>query len=305
MTAELKETLGRLRIGEPLFVRNLTVYPLSNGKGSKSRVATLEEGIGGGTVSLSELEVPSVEEIILDNRGTEPLFLLDGEEIFGAYQTRVTTTAALIEAQTRASVPVACIEEGRWHGSSGFESSFTSTHPRLRSIICQGVNRSLESKGSFHAPQRLVWDEVARKLTSLAVTSATSSFHDLAVTLAEEIERYAGGADELSDAQGMVVAAGKQVLGLEYTADSGLFGRLLPKLLRGYGLDGLERASVGSPPSHDELRRLLDRIMDTKPARYPGVSLGEDWRFEGRGFVGRALLTDQGILQASFFPALN
>jgi hypothetical protein len=301
----LAGTLGELKLGEPLFVRNLTVYPLTNGGGSETKVATLAEGIQARTVRVSELEVPTVEEIILDNQGSEPLFLLDGEEIFGAHQTRVTTTAALIDAETSVSLPVACIEEGRWEGDSRFQGSFSSTHPRLRSIICRGVNDSLKSARTFRAPQRLVWDEVTRKLTSLKVTSATSSFHDLAATLADETARYAVDASELSNAQGMIVAAGKEILGFEYAADPGLFKRLAPRVLRGYALDALERRSVADPPSQKELDGFLGRIRGLEPCAYPGVSLGQDWRFGDRKLVGRALVKSDRILQASFFPAVN
>jgi len=305
MPVTLSESLAKLKIDDPLFVRNLTVYPLSNGGGSSRKLVTLAEAMDAGTVDVSELEAPAVEEIILDNQADEPLFLLDGEEIFGARQARVTTTAALIDARTSVPVPVACIEEGRWGGSSSFEGSFTSTHPRLRSIICRGVNSSLKSKRSFRAPQRLIWDEVIRKLSSLKVSSATSSFHDLATTLADETARYALDAEELADAQGMIVAAGKDILGLEYSSDSDLFRRLAPRLLQGYALDALERRSVGTPPAPRELDRFIDRISTLEPSRYPGVSLGQDWRFEDRRLVGRALVTDDVILQASFFPAVN
>lgn len=301
----LEETLGKLRLGEPLFVRNLTIYPLTNGGGNAMKVRTLAEAMDRGTVSVSELEVPTVEEIILDNQGSQPLFLLDGEEIFGAYQTRVTTTAALIDAQTSVPVPVACIEEGRWEGDGRFQGSFTSTHPRLRSIICRGVNNSLKSTRTFRAPQRLVWDEITRKLASLKVSSATSSFHDLATTLADETARYATDASELSDAQGMIIAAGKDILGFEYAASPDFFKRLTPRLLRGYALDALERRVVGDPPSQKELDGFLDRICGLKPCAYPGVSLGEDWRFGDRKLVGRALVENDKILQASFFPAVN
>lgn len=305
MSVSVADSLGRLKLDDPLFVRNLTVYPLSNGGGSPWKLVTLAEAMDAGTVNVSELEVPAVDEIILDNQGSEPLFLLDGEEIFGAQQTRVTTTAALIDARTSVPVPVACIEEGRWGGKSSFEGSFSTTHPRLRSIICRGVNESLRSDKSFRAPQRLIWDEVTRKLTSLKVPSATSSFHDLATTLADETARYALDARELSDAGGMIVAAGNDVLGLEYASDSDLFRRLAPRLLQGYALDAMERRSVGNPASRKELDRFLSRITGLEPSRYPGVCVGEDWRFGDRGLVGRALVDKDNILQASFFPAVN
>jgi len=294
-----------LKVEDPLFVRNLTVYPLINGGEEGVKLRILAEAMDAGTAQVHELEAPTVEEVILDNQGSEPLFVLDGEEIFGARQTRVTTTAALIEGRSQAPVPVACIEEGRWDGSSRFEGSFTCTHPRLRSIICRGVNSSLKSNHSFKAPQRPIWDEVTRKLTSLNISSATSSFHDIAATLADETARYAVDTKELAGAQGMIVTSGSEVLGLEYAADPDLFRRLAPRLLRGYALDALERRSSDNPPKQKKLDGFLDEISGLEPSCYPGVSLGQDWRFENSKLVGRALIRDDLIIQASFFPVVS
>lgn len=301
----LADTVSSLRVGDPLFVRNLTVFPLTDGHGHLTNLTTFCEALEKGTAGVSELEVPAVEEIILDNRGDEPLFLLDGEEIFGVRQTRVTTTAALVEARSRTPVPVACIEEGRWSGTSLFEGSLTSTHPRLRSIICRGVNSSLKSSRTFKAHQREVWDEVSRKLTSLKVSSTTTSFHDLARTMSAQTDRFSVDPGEWGNARGMIVTVGSEILGLEYAADPNLFRRLSSRLLRGYALDALERRQVDSPASGKELARFLSSVSGMNPAAYPGVSVGTDLRFGDRRYVGRALLTDDIILQASFFPAVN
>lgn len=305
MASGLLQALDTLSIAEPLFVRNLSVYPLTDCGGSGQGILTFEEGLNKGSVAVSELEVPSVTEVILDNSDDEPLFLLDGEEIFGAQQTRVTTTAALVDARSSVRLPVACIEEGRWEGSRRFTGSFSSTHPRLRSIICGGVTSSLGSGRSFHAPQRLVWDEITRELNSLSVSSATASFHDLAFSLASETERYLVAPETLSNAQGMIVSSGKDFLGLEYFRDLNLFERLSPRMLRGYALSGLERRSSSRPLQPEDFKKLLSRITAMKPSLYPGVSLGEEMRFGDERLVGRALVLDGTVFQASFFPRVN
>ncbi len=305
MNALLKETMGRVKIGDPLFARNLTIFPLVNGGGEACSYYTLSEGIEAGSVTVSELEIPDVNEVILDNQGNEPLFLLDGEEIFGARQTRVTTTAALIEGRSSVPVPVACIEEGRWGGDFNFGGSFSSTHPRLRSIICSGVSASLASAKSFRAPQRLIWNEVSRKLDSLKVTSATSSFHDLATAKADETKRYILDSINIPDAQGMIVTAGSEILGLEYASSSRLFAALSQKLLRGYALDALEKIKSATPPSSKRLNAFLSSISKAQVSVYSGVALGQDYRFNSSRYVGRALVLKDSIVQASFFPIVS
>jgi hypothetical protein len=301
------EVLESLRIDEPLFVRNLSVFPLvDGGRASDFNPVTLKEGMESGTVSVSELDAPRVDEIIVDNMGDDPLFLLDGDEIFGARQARMTTTAALIEAETRVSMPVACIEEGRWEGRGNFEGSLGSTNPRLRSILCRGVNESLRGSQGFKAPQRMVWDEVSRILSTNRIKSKTSSFHDLARTLSTETDRYALAPSVLERAQGMIVTRGKDLLGVEYAAGPGFFSRLSSRLLTGYALDAAAPGAIGSePPPPAALKRIISRIGSLEPSLYPAVALGRELRYDGSKFTGRALLRDTEILQASFFPAPN
>lgn len=302
----IAEAFGSLKIEDPLFARNLSIFPMTNGEDLlKKNLITLEEGMGAGSVAVNELDTPIIEKIRIDNMDEDDLFLLDGEEIFGARQTRITTTAALVPAKTNIQMPVACIEEGRWDGDSGFEGSFTSAHPRLRSIICKGVNDSLSKGLNYKAPQREVWNEVTRKLTSLEVSSGTSSFHDISSALKEETGRYLIEPEAMDGARGMIVTSGLKLLGIEYSATTSLFKRLLPKLLRGYSLDALEQRSSSKPPDKKNLGKILNRIQGLRGKAFAGVSSGKELRFSDSELLGRALVIDDCILQASFFPALN
>ncbi len=300
------DVLENLRIDEPLFVRSLVVYPLLDGeREAPFNPLTLEEGMGNGTVSVSELQMPQVDEVAIDNMGTDPLFLLDGDEIFGARQTRVSTTAALIEAGTRASMPVACVEEGRWEGAGNFEGSLGSTNPRLRSILCRGVNDSLRHERGFKAPQRRVWDEVSRILTTHKVKSITSSFHDLAATMNQDSDRFVLDPAVLANARGMIVTRDRDLLGVEYAAGPAFFSKLSSRLLAGYSLDARGPGTGSRPLDTKALKRIISRIGSLEPSLYPGVSAGRELRFEDSRFVGRALARNSEILQASFFPAGN
>jgi hypothetical protein len=42
------------------------------------------------------------------------LLLLDGEELVGAKQNRILNTTVLVDAHVTVTIPVSCVEQGRW-----------------------------------------------------------------------------------------------------------------------------------------------------------------------------------------------
>src|SRR4029079_105653 len=79
--------------------------------------------------------------------------------------------------------------------------------------------------------------------------------------------------------------------------------RLMPKLLRSYGLDSVDDAVGGDGFSKPEPARFLKAASLTKVDVFPAVGLGQDLRFDGGDIVGGALTTERGIVHAAMFPA--
>jgi hypothetical protein len=52
------------------------------------------------------------------NRGPEPVLIIDGEELVGAKQNRVVNLTILVAAQSALTIPVSCVEAGRWTARS-------------------------------------------------------------------------------------------------------------------------------------------------------------------------------------------
>ncbi len=298
---KLENIFRDLKIEEGMFLRNLSIYPVSDGGSSGFSVRTLDEGLSKGDVRVKELSSSRVEEIEVINDSPDRLFFLDGEEIIGALQDRITNTAALVESSSTVRVPVTCIEQGRWEGKKEFRESFLSSHPRLRAILCKGVTESLRRRKSFKGPQKEVWKEVTRKLNSFKISSRTSTLHDVYKGLRDEVERYIEEAEGLRGFNGFIAYAGDKLLGFEYFYDKSMFEKFIPKLLRGYALDGLE---IRKPTPLKSLARIKNFIEDIKKIEtedYPSIALGKESRFIKGNLTGRIFLFEEKPLQASIF----
>src|SRR5262245_54870896 len=96
MTASA-ETLARVRVGEPINVRNLTIFPLFSEQKQTQSYLTLDEALAKGVAETTEIsEAGSVPELRFRNRGDLPVLLLDGEELTGAKQNRVLNLSILV-----------------------------------------------------------------------------------------------------------------------------------------------------------------------------------------------------------------
>jgi hypothetical protein len=75
-----------------------------------------------------------VNELLARNRGVRPVLLLEGgEAIVGAKQNRTIVASVLVGAGQTVSVPVGCVQQGRWSASWGaFQSAPAHVEPTLR-----------------------------------------------------------------------------------------------------------------------------------------------------------------------------
>jgi hypothetical protein len=290
----------RIKVGEPLFLRNMLIVPLTDGR-KKGDYNILDEALSGEEAEVLDSGV--IKEAILKYDGALPLFILDGEEIVGALQNRVVNTAILARPKTETKIPVTCVEEGRWNGDRAFKPSFSSAYPTLRAILASSVTESLFETGTYHANQDMVWDSVSEKLTSLKVSSMTNSMHDLYNKLEDEVDRYLEGMDLDENTVGFIASAGDEILGLDLFGSPQLFSKLKRKLIRSYALDALERIRRVTPLRDvDFLSEFIESLKELDFETFPSPSMGKELRARNDRIVARALTYRRSIIHLSAFP---
>ena len=151
----LHETLTKLTLGSPLSFKGLGVVPLLRFDATDPDWLTSDEAIGGGLLEVTEVtEGGSVPTLRVVNKGDRAVFLLDREELLGAKQNRILNTSVLIAAGQTITIPVSCVEQGRWaYRSRAFTSAHRSLYASVRRKKAAQVHESLRMSRGHTADQ--------------------------------------------------------------------------------------------------------------------------------------------------------
>jgi hypothetical protein len=305
--------LSSYSIGTPITFASLTMVPLLAPGTSEATYDTLDGALAAGSVSVTEVsDAGRVPEIRVVNTGARPVLIIDGEELVGAKQNRTVNISILVPAAADVLVPVTCVEAGRWrHSSRRFSSSSRVHFAAGRAAKSRQVSESLRSEGRARADQGEVWDAIREKSQRMQVRSATSAMSDIFEDHAVSVDAYARALAQVEGQVGAGFLIDGEPRGLDLFAHPSTCRALLPKIVRGYALDAIERHAARNPGAApwdvDALRvkavALADKTLRSPREQFPSIGGGETWRLAGDQVSG-GLLTERGeLLHLSAFPA--
>ncbi|MCX8115376.1 MAG: hypothetical protein N3D71_09930 [Burkholderiaceae bacterium] len=304
----LSRTLDSLEIGTPISAAHLTMVPLLAPAPADPDYLLLDDALDAGLAEVTELsQGGSVPELAFRNRADRDVLLVDGEELVGAKQNRVLNLTILVAAGEQVTIPVSCVEAGRWSWrSQRFASGRRKLHASARWAKMRGVSASLREAGRRAGGeiQHEVWASIDRKISAFACRSESRALHDV----------YDHAEDRLRAIRTAFAAQPRQV-GAVFFIDNALAGldlydtpftlaKLLPKLVDSYAFDAIERADEAAQrttPSLAEIRALLARIAAAPHSAYPAVATGTDVRIEGDGLHAAALCAKDRLVHLSAF----
>ena len=296
----IARTLRNVLVGEPLKQGALTVIPLLGPALSDPQWLTLTEA--GDQVRITEVdEAGAVPQLRVTNLADQPLLLLDGEELVGAKQNRVLNTTVLVAARSELTIPVSCVEQGRWgyhgrHFAPGDASLFAS----LRQKKAAWVTSSVRAGRGHTADQGGVWDELASKAAAHKVDSPTGAMRDFYQRYEEEMAAARQALAPVPGQMGALVYLCGRWVGMDLLAGAGLFSRAWPRLCAGYAADAIGRkpAQWLALKPGTVLRVLSHCQAETARA----VGFGTEYRLTGAHMTGAALVADDRIAHLMAFP---
>ena len=267
------------RISGPFVHENLALYFI-HGKSAPGKVPlTLEEAMAKGVVKVRETS--NVNQLEIENVGSEPVFIQSGDIVKGGKQDRVLTLSLLLVPNS-GRVPIAsfCVEQGRWSARGGEEaarfSSAREAMPSMSALLAmsappveaRAARQSLElaqprafDSDEVAARQRKVWDAVAntqRKLSSGLKASVASprSTSSLQLSLENEKLREARAAylsalrptgEKDADIVGYVVAINGQMRAANVYPSNTLFRKMWEKQLAAAVTESIGDKAAATP----------------------------------------------------------
>ena len=250
----------------PIQIDSLTLTPIvATGAGGKEvDVLVLDQGMAAKLVKIKEkIDSEDVNNLTLINSSDKPLFVLAGEVIIGGKQDRIIGKNTIIPAKTTQSVPVFCVEHGRWDNSSKeFTTAKALAHGRLR------------GQASF-AAQQDVWNEVNAKNAARGTSNGTDTYRRVAKqqqdgSMKQWMTKVDGALAKIPPADrarmiGYAVALNGKVATVDVFQSPGLFKKLEGKLVQSYVTDAVDikaAKNVKSPTPAD----VKDFIADAEKA---------------------------------------
>jgi len=282
---------------EPVTHDNLTIFPVitTAEKIPSTDYLVLDEGMKGKLVQIVEMgDGGSVNELKIRNRSGRPLFLMAGEVVIGGKQDRIIGKNTIVAPRTTESIPVFCVEHGRWNGRKAeFKSAEVLAHTELR------------KKANF-AEQGEVWNEVSDKNAKRKVENDTDTYRGVAqsATVVKSIGGYqkafAKKLGKTNERQiGFVVAVGGKVVAIETFGSPKLFKKFEKKLLRSYYVEAIdgERSADGRPAAAPKTADVADFASKAHKAKRSTVldkTSGKTVQFEEDDLKGTAVESPSG-----------
>ena len=243
-----------MHVGRGFRFGNLDWFPVWTDEALKPRGYTTT--FSAGTVKVSELPVARVSGIQVENVSSTGVLLLEGTLLEGGLQHRALTRSVFIEANQALELPVVCIEEGRWAGSSNQNIGSKLAPARVRAAM-RGMSRGSNNVVQADADQTKVWDEIQNYQQKLAAPNRTGSY----ALMRDQIDQnqpVLRSPQALAGQRGVIVAINGQPVALELFDHPDTLSERLDSIVRGYRPDSMQVGYVQTPSRR--ARRFADRI---------------------------------------------
>jgi hypothetical protein len=288
--------LPEVRIGDPVGHESLLVFPLFAPPTGGVDYLLADEALAGGAVTVEEVsETGSVPNLLVDNKAERLVLFLEGEELRGAKQNRVLNTSVLVAPHSRTTIPVSCVEQGRWHyrsrqfGSSGSHASY-----KLRHVLKKSVSHSTLAGHGHGSDQGGVWKEVGRQMASLGSHSPTGAMADTFDAFQGRLKEYRDRLGYVEGAVGLAVAVGGKVVSADLFDKPATCRKVWDRLLSGVVMDALEAPAEQARLDGDVVKQALAVLRDAPWQQTQAVGAGEEYRAQLEGDRHASALTCGG-----------
>jgi hypothetical protein len=307
-------------LGPAQHHEGLTIFPILAEHDRELPYLLMAEALATGVLTIREIGQGQVPMLEAQNRALDPVLILDGEQLIGAKQNRMTNRSIVLPPETVTKIPVSCMEQGRWRFTSGsFEAapqhSPSSVRRKARETEARSARRArdAEARGAsapssyrdLAAAQGEVWGGIQELSASMGSHSETGALDSVYEGRRKAMESWIGAFPRLPHQIGLMAFLGGVPLGLDALGSRALFEPLHRRILTGYVLDAMEGRGRGSgQPGEPDPSRFLEASRTARRTPSESVGVGE-YRILDGSALGGELVDDGHLVHLSAFPPLE
>jgi hypothetical protein len=302
---QIQAFLENVKLGGKQNHLNMTLIPLLAPDTGAPDYLILEEALNQGVVEITEVSKGgSVPDLKLINKSAGKLLVVDGDGLVGAKQNRIVNATFLIAGQTEITIPVSCVEQGRWsYRSQKFAYGEKVMPPSMRLKNQKAVAMNLKEGIGYRSNQGMIWNDLALKSERMAVHSETGAMADLFEGQKDRLDEYLKAFRLLDCQVGAVFAINGRAVGLECFGHQQTFSKFFSKLVKSYALDALDwlEDAGKTQVSSESVRHFMEGVRKAPGKSHPSLGLGENVRFEDNSVSGASLVHNGRVLHVSAF----
>jgi hypothetical protein len=244
------QTQPPVRVGEPLVVENLTIFPM-HGAPEQNPIAltTLDAALAKGDAVVSEIggdargDGAEVNRLQIQNKGKLPIYVLAGTVVKGGKQDRQIGQDFVIEQGKKVAVDAYCVEQGRWtteRAGRATGGKFSAS----KGLASSSVRRAAQ----YERDQGEVWNKVSEVNAAYKKDAPSgtlmATLDDAAVgkrraALVRELDGALKGAEAKAPVVGLGYAVDGQVRNVRWFQNASAFALFRDTLLQSAALDAL------------------------------------------------------------------
>jgi hypothetical protein len=293
------------RVTGPLVHENLAIYLVHGASAAGAVPLTLDEALARNVVKVHE--TGSVNELQIENLGTDEVFVQSGSIVKGGQQDRVLSVSLMLPPKSgRIQIASFCVEQGRWsaRGKEDVKTFATASAvvPSREAKLAmkapaqaavpdtnpiggmRGQVRAGYAGSDTSSRQQEVWRTVRSvqdKLSSnlAAPVAAPASQSSLQLALENEklkdaqayLAALQGAAEKDGDVVGYVFAVNGKLNSAEVYPSNGLFRKMWPKLLQASITEAIGAKDAGgeATPTSEAAMAFLDEAAKGAASEKP------------------------------------
>ncbi len=292
--AKILSFTAQLELGPSCRFDGLAVFPLFGSNFERELVyLTLEEALTWHLLEVRENEVAKPHELVAENKSDQMVLIIDGEEMVGGKQNRITNASLLLPPRTRAVLPVSCTERSRWCLARKSFRAEEAVFPSLRAI-------ALGKGANYRADQFRIWASIRHRSALFDHQPPIDALHELYDREETSLTRCTAALRYPQGSKGVIAVIGNGLTCADLFDQAKTLAKLWPKLIRSYTIEAIAWESEMTA-EEGKGERLIGALREAHFQVLPSAGLGQKVRIEGEDLVGSAIVYAGQIVHLALF----